>query len=255
MGGIGMEYCFHIGEIARFFDVPASTLRYWQDAGILSPDKNSDNSYREYKMEDFMTLSDVIFYKSLGVSLKQIRNIEKETPEEHEQLFRGKIAELEHRKQQLDRCIEKLKQRLYMIAELKKLERHPYLESDIDTECIVSFDLIEMDKVRQYIENPYLYSRVQHTNCLESEQRGLTLSLKQIDREKEKQILWEKRGHSYVVCLLKEEVTKGYPNNLREHLNHIQKKYKTGYIISRFLLCAQENGKRYDYYKTFVEVE
>ena len=25
-------------------------------------------------------------------------------------------------------------------------------------------------------------------------------------------------------------------------------------IISRFLLCAQENGKTYDFYKTFVEI-
>lgn len=249
-----MDHFFHIGEIARFFDVPASTLRYWQDAGILSPDKNRDNSYREYKIDDFMTLSDVIFYKSLGVSLKQIRNMERETPEDHERLFREKIAELEDRKQQLDRCIEKLEQRLYMIAELKKLEQHPYLESDIDTECIISFDLIEMDKVRRYIENPYLYSRVQHSDCPEKEQRGLTIPLEQLNGENKEQILWEKRGRSYVACLVKEEVVKGYPNNLREHLAHIQKKYKTGYIISRFLLCAQENGKRYDYYKTFVEV-
>ena len=41
--------------------------------------------------------------------------------------------------------------------------------------CIVSFDLIERDKLRQYIENPYLYSRVQHTQTLPQEQRGLTI--------------------------------------------------------------------------------
>ena len=49
-------------------------------------------------------------------------------------------------------------------------------------------------------------------------------------------------------------MTEGFPNNLHEHLSRIQKSYRTGAIISRFLLCAQENGKTYDFYKTFVEI-
>lgn len=42
---------------------------------------------------------------------------------------------------------------------------------------------------------------------------------------------------------MKEEVTVGFPNDLAEHLTHVQKSHRTGAIISRFLLCAQENGK------------
>ena len=38
-------------------------------------------------------------------------------------------------------------------------------------------------------------------------------------------------------------------------LSQIQKTYRTGFIISRFLLRAKENGKLYDFYKTFVEIE
>jgi len=57
-----------------------------------------------------------------------------------------------------------------------------------------------------------------------------------------------------VTFLMKEEVTVGFPNDLAEHLTHVQKSHRTGSIISRFLLCAQENGKIYDFYKTFVEI-
>lgn len=67
-------------------------------------------------------------------------------------------------------------------------------------------------------------------------------------------ILWQKKVNRYVTFLLREEVTAGFPNNLYEHLSHIQESYRTGAIISRFLLCAQENGKIYDFYKTFVEI-
>lgn len=35
-----MDRKFQIGEIAEFFDIPASTLRYWEDKGVLHPEKN-----------------------------------------------------------------------------------------------------------------------------------------------------------------------------------------------------------------------
>ena len=61
-----MDKKFQIGEIARFFDIPASTFRYWEEKGILHPRKKIENQYREYAIEDLMTISDVIFYKNLG---------------------------------------------------------------------------------------------------------------------------------------------------------------------------------------------
>lgn len=59
-----LDQQFHIGQIARFFDLPASTLRYWDEVGILTPHKNHTNSYREYTVSDLMTISDIIFYKN-----------------------------------------------------------------------------------------------------------------------------------------------------------------------------------------------
>lgn len=70
-----MAWNFQIGEIARFFDVPASTLRYWEDMGVVHPAKGAENHYREYSIEDLMTISDIVFYKNLGLQLKEIRGI------------------------------------------------------------------------------------------------------------------------------------------------------------------------------------
>ena len=222
-----MDKRFHIGEISQFFNLPASTLRYWENAGILATNKNTENNYREYTVADLMNLSDLIFYKSLGIPLKQIQTLEHSTPEEHEILFHEKIEEL---------------------------KLHPLKITDIDTDCIVSFDLIEIDKLRHYIENPYLYSRVQYSDNIRTEQRGLTISTEQRSHFPKAEVLWQKNSHTYITCLMKEEITDGYPNNLSELLAHIQKNYRTGSVISRFLLCARENGKLYDFYKTFVEI-
>lgn len=164
------------------------------------------------------------------------------------------MLELSAQQQQLLRRMEKLRHRLDAISVLEELRRHPYSPMDIDAECIVSFKLIEKEKLRQYIENPYLYSRVQHSDHLQQEQRGLTILTQQIDQFPPAQILWRKNSSTYIVCLLKEEITEEFPNDLNEHLAYIQHFYRTGAVISRFLLCAQEDGKVYDFYKTFVEI-
>ena len=125
-----------------------------------------------------MTISDVIFYKNLGLELKEIRGMDAATPKQHGKLFSEKLVELEHQQELLARRMEKLRYHMKALKTLEELKTQVYQESDIDTACIVSFDLIERDKLRQYIENPYLYSRVQHTQTLPQEQRGLTIPAK-----------------------------------------------------------------------------
>ena len=66
-----MEKTFQIGEIARFFDLPASTLRYWEECGLLTPEKHAENGYRSYSVSDLMAISDAVFYKNLGLPLKR----------------------------------------------------------------------------------------------------------------------------------------------------------------------------------------
>lgn len=249
-----MALKFQIGEIAHFFDIPASTLRYWEDKGVLHPEKGRENRYREYTIEDLMTISDVVFYKNLGLQLKEIREMDGSSPEQHGKLFTEKLSELEQQQELLARRIKKLRCHIQAVKTLTDLREHPYQKSDIDTECIVSFDLIERDKLRQYIENPYLYSRVQHTQTLPQERRGLTVSAGMCSSFPKSSILWQKQSIRYVTFLMREEVTAGFPNDLAKHLAHIQKSHCTGAIISRFLLCARENGKIYDFYKTFVEI-
>lgn len=249
-----MAFHFQIGEISRFFGIPASTLRYWEDMGVLNPLKDSENNYREYTIEDLMTISDVIFYKNLGLRLKQIRGMESATPEQHSRLFMEKLSELEQQQKLLRQRMEKLRCHMKAIQMMDELRQNPYQETDIDTDCIVSFDLIERDKLRQYIDNPYLYSRVQHSDHPEKEQRGLTISADLKVQFSNAQILWKKQGNRYITFLMKEEITDGFPNDLQKHLLYIQSSHKTGVIISRFLLCAQEDGKAYDFYKTFVEI-
>ena len=87
-----------------------------------------------------MTIScDVVFYKNLGLELKEIRGMDAATPEQHGKLFSEKLVELEHQQELLARRMEKLRyhEGVENIGRIEKTQI--YQESDIDTACIVSF--------------------------------------------------------------------------------------------------------------------
>lgn len=234
---------FQIGEISRFFHLPASTLRYWEDQGVITPQKNKDNQYRTYTVSDLMTISDIIFYKSLGIPLRNIRDMEGKTPDLQKQLFEQKIKALEDEQELLLRRMEKLHRHIEAVQTLEALRQTAYQETDIDTACIVSFELIEQEKLLHYIENPYLYSRVQRASSLRQEQRGLTVPSEFSNTIDESQIIWRKRSNRYIAFLMREEVTEGFPNDLPKHLKHIQSRYKTGDVISRFCSVRRKTAR------------
>lgn len=249
-----MDCVFQIGEISKFFDIPASTLRFWEESGVLIPEKNPENQYRVYTVSDLMTISDILFYKSLGIPLKQIRAMEQMGIQSHQDICQQQMETLRQQQIALEQRMEKLRYHMKALDTICQLQQNPYEEVEIDTDCIVPFELIEIEKLKQYINNPYLYSRVQHSSHIEQEHRGLSITYRQKEQENYQNTLWEKGPSRYVVCLMKEEIAPGYPNDLSEHLAAVQKKYQTGYVIGRFLACAQENGKTYDFYKTYIEI-
>lgn len=255
---IKMAERFAIREISRLFHIPESTLRYWEDRKILSPDK-AENGYRMYSVEDLMTISDIVFYKNLGLSLSEIGGMEKVSPGEHRKLFGGRMAEIEQQRTLLERQMAKLKRHMQALDTLEELQKHPFQEADPGAVCMVSFELVEKEKLLQYIEDLYLYSRVQHSKNPKEEHRGLAVTKENLGAFPEDvlsgpSVLWRAHGGRYVTCLMKEKITEGFPNNLPSLLREVQKTHQTGDILSRFLLCAAEGEDTYDYYKTFIEI-
>ena len=41
-------------EISKLFDIPKQTLRYYEQKGILKSNKNSEDRYRLYSIEDII---------------------------------------------------------------------------------------------------------------------------------------------------------------------------------------------------------
>ncbi len=72
---IRLKTKFTVGEMAKIHNVSAQTLRYYDKIGLLKPeyvDKN--NSYRYYGIDQFALLDAVVFLRSLGLSINDIKS-------------------------------------------------------------------------------------------------------------------------------------------------------------------------------------
>lgn len=64
-----------INELSRHTNVPAKTIRYYEEAGILPPPRRKPNGYREYAQGDIHRLKLVAGARRLDIPLEEIKEI------------------------------------------------------------------------------------------------------------------------------------------------------------------------------------
>lgn len=67
-----MKASYSIGEVAKLCQVPPSTLRYYDEVGLVRPSVNEDNQYRCYTAEDIVRIRMVQSFRDLQFSVKEI---------------------------------------------------------------------------------------------------------------------------------------------------------------------------------------
>ncbi|MDX1709984.1 MAG: Cu(I)-responsive transcriptional regulator [Rhodovibrionaceae bacterium] len=65
----------NIGEVAQRSGVPAKTIRYYEDIGLIAPPRRSEAGYRIYGGDDVQTLRFVNRARSLGFSIKDVDSL------------------------------------------------------------------------------------------------------------------------------------------------------------------------------------
>lgn len=102
-----MEYT--ISKLAEMAGVSTRTLRYYDDCGLLPSRRNSTNDYRLYGQEEVQRLQQILFYRELGCSLEEIKQI-LAAPGFVPQLALTKhLVALKEKRRQLDQLIENVK--------------------------------------------------------------------------------------------------------------------------------------------------
>ncbi len=98
----------NIGEAAALSGLPAKTIRYYEEAGLVTPAARGGNGYRRYSEKDVHRLRFLQRARSLGFSIQECRDLlslyedkrrasadVKAIARQHLQDIERKIAELE----------------------------------------------------------------------------------------------------------------------------------------------------------------
>lgn len=84
-----------IGELAALIGAPATTLRFWEDQGIVDPEKDARNQYRRYTPEDSSRFLTARKYRSFGVPLAKVPSLMVASPSERLAALEKQQVELE----------------------------------------------------------------------------------------------------------------------------------------------------------------
>jgi DNA-binding transcriptional MerR regulator/effector-binding domain-containing protein len=108
-----------ISEFSRLGRVPASTLRYYDEAGLLRPALvDAASEYRYYRIEQLEQLHRILALKDMGFALADIATIvaRDPSPDELGDLFAGQLARLATEAEEARQRLQRARVRLDRLA-------------------------------------------------------------------------------------------------------------------------------------------
>lgn len=123
-----------INEVETLVGITKKNIRFYEEQGLLSPKRNSENGYRDYGKEEISELRRIKLMRKLGVPIEEIRQMQQGTQTVADGMRRHLIT--------LEREEENLKQSIRFCALLKEREERL---STLDAEEI----LCEMDELER----------------------------------------------------------------------------------------------------------
>lgn len=156
-----MKDLYKIHEIAKLFGLHPDTLRYYEEKGLLRPERG-ENGYRMYTIQDVCTLNIIRSQRELGVPVEEIgAYLERRSVGETLAFLDAEEALLERRMAELSAARAEARDRRARliryggaevgVVRLQSLEARPYvfLQEDVILEKEIDFLLKKLEKRHQ----------------------------------------------------------------------------------------------------------
>ena len=244
-----MSEKYTIKEVSELFHVPKSTLRYWESEGLIGSNRNDHNEYREYTTEDLIVIADILFYRSLNIPVKDLKNIYQKNIHENMNILYASYDRIEKQIQALKMVQEKIKKRVSagmiyenLIHDTPTYDR-PYFSSIVH---------IHMGKKTQnvldYIQDQSILAFVMNPDDTMIHVYGTITN----HQNKQQDVLWTRTDHTqYLPCYLK--LSEGIidQQTLQTYLHSVyDMKKKPGKIIANYLITDKND----DYFQAWIEL-
>lgn len=158
---------YSIGEFSKRTGVSVRTLHYYDELGLLTPEKHPDSGHRFYKDTDVQALQKIISLKSLGYRLKEIRGMLK-TPSftvDLNHTLQLHVQKLEDEKAMIEESMAAIRRTIRLLEE----------EGEISSPVLMSLNSSIQNEKRQrnWLEDHQLDKIAQLYTITEEEEVGL----------------------------------------------------------------------------------
>lgn len=134
---------YTVKQLALLAGVSARTLHYYDEIGLLRPERSPANGYRIYKRPAVLRLQQILFLRELGLSLDEIRAVLDQPDfdlvralEHHRRALRERQRRLDQLIETVERTIESMKGTLEMddkeLFTVWSEEKQPDYEREIE---------------------------------------------------------------------------------------------------------------------------
>lgn len=259
-----------IGEVAKLFDVSTDTLRYYEKIGILSSHKNGDNGYRYYSYDEIVVLMDILFFRNMELSVKDIKQI----------ITKMDVSDIKNLLYQNQRIVEK---RIQKLIKLKKMITQVAFQYKLCEERIGEFLIVSapdfkykligeqaddlVTVIRKYKKEDWIDDRIRYTLLVSQEellknanffsaQVGISIdveNLYMLDLS-EQQELSSLHNVNYLYTIIGTSYLEQENNTLNKALNYLKEEGRevNGPMIGRYMASSHKDGL--DYYEVWIGI-
>lgn len=144
------KVCVKIYQVEELVGITKKNIRFYEDEGLLNPDRNPENGYREYSLKDVKQLEKIKLLRKLDVSLENIRLMMKGKMS-FEEAMNNQIAELEKKQKDAELMVQFCHKMKTEISDLTQLNAENYLleMNKMETEGTKFVDIEKQDISRK----------------------------------------------------------------------------------------------------------
>lgn len=133
-----MSYPFSLKEVSKMFDIPITTLRYWERHGLIHLQRNNANNYKEFFFDDLSYVCDMDIYHNLGWNKSELEDLYAMDFDQIEQTLQKSDLRIEKEIENLQNMRQRIEKRRAAMCRIRELEQRVYSESELGMEKVVS---------------------------------------------------------------------------------------------------------------------
>ena len=238
-----------ISKAARLFHVPASALRYWDHEGLIRFERDGENGYRRLTLNTLMDISEVMLYREMSISIKEIREIPSKDLAGLDETFQNNKKKIEDKIMDWEASLQKLAYKQKLLARVFELRKRGFEDRYGKLPAVERFSFDDEGMVQAFREDnnrsgvlvtfepePKLFYGI-FTDAAQGELKSSDVKPKH-----------------YLNGLLLVDGEDWIWHNGLDFVREAERLgYRPGMLYGRFLISACEE-RRYDYYEGWLEL-